>query len=94
MSDECLDLIEERRKVKTLGSQSPEYKKVCKEEQKACKKAEKEWLEAKAVDSESAFARGHSKKVYHLVRELGGKQIKNKGIGIKDADGSFFVRKR
>ena len=37
MSDECLDLIEERRKVKNLGSQSPEYKKLCKEVKKARK---------------------------------------------------------
>ena len=69
MSDEYLDLTEERRKAKTLGSQSPEYKKLCKEVKKACKKAEKEWLEAKAVDAESAFARGHSKKRYIIWLE-------------------------
>ena len=51
MNDECLDLIEEIRKAKTLGSQSPEHKKLCEEVKKACKKAEKEWLEATAVDA-------------------------------------------
>ena len=84
ITNECFDLIEEKRKEKENGLQSDRYRELCKVVKKACKYAEATWLTEIAKD---AFRSGNTKKDYELIKVVAGRKRVHQSIGLKDQNG-------
>ena len=65
---DCLELINRRREAKMKDFQGKEYRKLCKEVAKACRKAKRRWLRELCNEAENAVNKGDLRKVYSLVK--------------------------
>ena len=83
----CQELINQRRLVKKKNFQSPEYRNLCKDVKKACRKAKRRWLAALSDEAEKSYRSGDVRKVYQLIKKISGKTPPRPGIGIKDGNG-------
>ena len=86
MTDDCLDLIGERGKVKATGDHQ-RYIELRKEVKWMCKYAESVWLSDRARETEDAFRNGDPKKVHKLVKVVAGQKRIDRSIGLKDDNG-------
>ena len=91
MTEEILDLMEDRKKAKS----EEEYQQRDKEIKAMCKKAKEEWYNSKCEEIEDLERRHDVKRMHEKVKDLTDRKrhIKNTGSGIKAQDGKMLIEK-
>ena len=92
MDERCFELIEMRKEKKRKEDQGPEYRELCKEVKKECRRVKRRFMESLAEEAEEAARQNNSKKVYKLIKKLTGKRSPP-SLGIKDAQGELLLDK-
>ncbi|CAF0954810.1 unnamed protein product [Didymodactylos carnosus] len=85
-SDECLDLVEKRKKAKHADFE--EYRRLNKEVRKKLKEEREAYWNQVAAEMEEAASKHEYRTLYQTIRRLGGK-TKSTNDNIKKADGTF-----
>ena len=90
MTDEILDLMDQRKKAKN----TPEYSSLKKEVQEKCRDARENWIESKCEELEECDRNNATKRMHEEIKVITGNRRGNSGSGcIKDKDGNLLFEK-
>ena len=73
--------------------QGTEYRKLCKEVTKACRRAKRSWLRGICSEAEDAAKKGNTRQVYRLIKKVSKKKNVSSGLGVKDEEGNMIFDK-
>ena len=90
---ECLDLLQNRREAKMNDFQGVEYRRLCKEVTKACRRAKRRRLGELCSEAENAAKKGDTREVYEVIKKVSKKKNVNPGLGVKNEDGKLIFDK-
>ena len=88
MTEEILDMMEERRKKKR---NEDEYHSLNKRIHKECIKAKEKWMDEKCCEIEDLDRLNQQQLMYERVKEVTGKKIMDKSNSIKNDDGKVLM---
>ena len=77
---------------KRKNGQGPEYKALCKQLKKECRRAKRRWLQSIVQEGEEAMKLNNSRQAYKLINRLRRKKT-NPSLGIKDKQGRVLGKK-
>ena len=86
MTNEILELMEERRKAQGTAKWAEIDKKI----KRDCKMAKYDWIDQQCAEIEDLMRR-NSPKVYEKIKEVTGKKKMNKGNTIKNKNGDIVM---
>jgi hypothetical protein len=76
--------------MKLTKYQSAEYRKLCKEVSKSCRRSKREWLQQIAREAQLDFEKGSSRNLYKSIKTLSGKRSTKPGLGIMNEDNEMI----
>ena len=90
ITEEILNLMDERKKAKN----TPAYKSLHKKVQNKCREAREQWINSKCEEIEECNRNNSTKRMHEEINLLSGSRKGNSGAGcIKDKDGNFLFEK-